>query len=460
VYQGRWFNLGAGVKGLTLASVGLEFYTRGFTGANDPTGNSTVKFYSEPNTAFQNPTTGAQALNPGTGPIVFLEYLFFSRRPYYTLTGPPVIGDGANGTNTGGTERFAFTLTRQGAGTDPTLVGNNLLANPFPSAIAWTAANWTRSANISSTMFVRDALSNQWLTYNFATSSGTRGTGTAFGIIASGQAFVAVAIDNTVTPSMNVSELAKVSSTATNVSRQGIAVSPMTFKLTAANVSNGLDINQVGFMSGTTLDVDQAYDARKIMGGVIDMWMETSSRQVVNYIERPTTTTRIPLNFRTVGTGMHTISFTDVANLTGDGVVVMLQDNFAGAATYLTADQDYTFMVSPAAASTADGRFTLVLAPAGPTSIDNNLGKVIFGVYPNPNEGGRDITVVLNNLNSASSKVAISIVDAIGRTVVSEEVAYQGLQNTWAVNNNLAAGVYTIRVTAGGEVFSQRLVVK
>jgi hypothetical protein len=391
---------------------------------------------------------------------VFLDHRFFGRRAYFTVTGPPVVGDGVNGTNTGGSEEFAFTLTRAGLGSNATKVGNNILANPFPSAIAWTSANWTRSANISPTIFIRDALTNQWLSYNFNTTSGTRGTGAAFGRIASGQAF-AVVVNAAGTTTLSVAEQAKINATTSNAQREGSIVNPMTFKLSAAGVSNGMDVNQVGFMAGTTVGEDLAYDARKMMSGVIDMWMENgSAKQVVNFMERPTTTTTIPLHFRTVGTGAHTISFSDVAGLTGEGVTVMLMDNFTGTATYLTTDQDYTFSVSAAAASKADGRFSLILAPAGPTSVGTAIGKVVFGVYPNPTEANGDITVVLNNLAVNSSTATISINDAVGRTVLTEVVSFNGQQNSWTVKNQLAAGVYTVRATAGGETFSQKLVVK
>lgn len=458
---GRWYNLGLPIKGKTLADMSNMLTMRGIPGTNDPSGNPTVRFYNEPAQAWQAATSGSQPLAPGVGPIVALDQRFFSRAPYWEVTGEPVLGSGDNN-SAESDEPFVFSVTNTGDPTTaPTTIGNNLLANPFPGAIDWDAATGWTFTNISPTVIIRDAVANQWVNFNRNTNAGTRlVSGTPSGIIGVGQGFVVQTLAAG-PAAVSVDERAKVASTNVNAFRQGSTVAPLTFKFTADGYTGGMDISQLGFVAGTSLNRDGGYDVPKLMANVIDMWMEPTSslKQSVTYFERPSQQVRIPVNFRSIITGAHTISFTDVANMINENVVISLVDHFTGVTTPILRDMDYSFSTTAAPASKADGRFELVIVPAGPTSL-GGATQTQFGVYPNPAEGAAQLNVVLTNLNTNADKATISIMDAVGRAVVQEVVAVNGVMNSWNVRNSLAAGVYTVKVNVGGESYSQKLVVK
>jgi hypothetical protein len=80
-------------------------------------------------------------------------------------------------------------------------------------------------------------------------------------------------------------------------------------------------------------------------------------------------------------------------------------------------------------------------------------------VYPNPAGADAELSLVLNNYD-VTGNVAVVITDALGRAVSSQVVTGSGQFNTWKLNHQLAAGLYTVQVTAGGERFTQKLVVK
>ena len=82
-------------------------------------------------------------------------------------------------------------------------------------------------------------------------------------------------------------------------------------------------------------------------------------------------------------------------------------------------------------------------------------------MYPNPNRGDQ-LFVNLTGIDASVETVSVDIYDAFGKRVSARTIATQdGFVNTiMQLNGELAAGLYTVSITAGEQQFNERLVVQ
>jgi hypothetical protein len=298
-------------------------------------------------------------------------------------------------------------------------------------------------------------MTRSYRTYNHLTQTGTRGDfATGGGALTSGQGFFVKVTSGT--GSLSVTEAAK---TASTYNAQRVAALPVNISFTAADANGASDLMQLANTQDGTIGFDNETDARKLMGGVLDAWMEAAGeRTTVNYMN-VAAVTRIPVNFRTRVAGAHSFTFSNVNNLLGTNVSLTLVDNFLGTTTALTSDFTYNFNVdAQILGASADGRFEIVVAPASITNIAGGV-RTALSLYPNPAAANGTVQLSLNNLDH-SGKVALNIVDALGRTVATQTLETQGVNNTWNIESGLAAGVYTVKVSAGAQSYSRKLVIQ
>ncbi len=84
-----------------------------------------------------------------------------------------------------------------------------------------------------------------------------------------------------------------------------------------------------------------------------------------------------------------------------------------------------------------------------------------FSVYPNPTDGS-GIRVRLGNLDASVQSALLELIDAQGRLSMSRQLPVQDGQaeQTLALDQELPAGLYLVRLTAGDRVMTERLVVR
>ena len=140
----------------------------------------------------------------------------------------------------------------------------------------------------------------------------------------------------------------------------------------------------------------------------------------------------MPVNFKAEKNGSYTISF---SNENVEFGYLHLIDNMTGADIDLLETPSYSF---DAKVTDYASRFKLVFA----TSNDSNDDH--FAFYNNGN-------IVINNEGSA----ILNIVDVLGRTISSQNI--NGSEN---VSINAKAGVYTLQLTQGEKVKTQKIVVE
>ncbi len=105
----------------------------------------------------------------------------------------------------------------------------------------------------------------------------------------------------------------------------------------------------------------------------------------------------------------------------------------------------------------ADGLCTTVDLQIGIEGEDMNGNDGSFSVTPNPNSGS--FSVNLNSVNPLGL-TTLEIFNSIGQLVQSEQINNQSNTLRKQLELNVAKGLYTVRLTTNGNVYSEKLIVK
>jgi hypothetical protein len=99
---------------------------------------------------------------------------------------------------------------------------------------------------------------------------------------------------------------------------------------------------------------------------------------------------------------------------------------------------------------------TTVLTVAITVSIEEMIGFGNINVYPNP--ASESITVSFDN--QLGNSIEISLIDAFGRTVVSETVQSLGLNELGLNLSTISNGMYTLKLTSNNNIVSRKVIVR
>jgi hypothetical protein len=251
-----------------------------------------------------------------------------------------------------------FTSTAGGVTQD----GWNLVSNPYPSAIYWGGAGWTRS-NVSSVIDITDNASGAFVTI---IDGETIAQGQAFWIKANGAG----------TPVLNIDENAKVVPGASS-SFYRIAKPQRDLLKINLTKSNVTDFAFYRVMAGSTAAFDMD-DFPNQNNRLFDVATLVDTKQVaVNSVPTAACGDVIALHVKDMTIG--TYSF----NVNTEGVFenfdLMLKDKMTGALTNLSEVTNYSFEVTSKAASRASNRFVLELKmPAINPNVNIKSGDNIF----------------------------------------------------------------------------------
>jgi hypothetical protein len=90
----------------------------------------------------------------------------------------------------------------------------------------------------------------------------------------------------------------------------------------------------------------------------------------------------------------------------------------------------------------------------GITGIEEESAKV-FNIYPNPNKGLFKVEFV----QTTNQKTTLTLVDALGRIIYSQEIAMY--QKTTTINlPKVSAGVYVIQIISEGKIYTKQLIIE
>jgi len=268
-------------------------------------------------------TNTGQSMSPGQG---FWMYLGTA-----TLNTADIILD-ANGTLHTGNFNFSLTMTSTGGGTDPVDHGYNLLSNPFPSPILWSALR-NANPNVANAIYVYNPDLSGHASYVNGVSSPAVGSGGIGNAIPSGQGFYVKALVPSVTltgmesnKSASTQELLK-----TNGQQTQASGNPMVMRLKANGHAMQFE-TAIYFDNSATANYDVEYDATYLGPDAGYLGIGTrlnGSDFAINGLPPLSQNYSIPVFVKTDSTDTYSISGTDLQNIPG-GACVILHDNYTG----------------------------------------------------------------------------------------------------------------------------------
>jgi len=430
----NWRMLGSPVAGQTVNNWQDDFITAGYPGSaypnfDQPVGSGilwpSVRYYDETNTfpvadtGVVGVTSNTQALTAGQGFFTWSGDNFSTTAAFTVdVTGAPNVAS----------TPITLPMTYTSSGT-PAADGWNLVSNPVPSPIAFDSISL--GSDVAAQYWIFNPVNGTSQTY----SAGI-GQGNVNGKIQSSQGFWLQASGSNVTTT--VSEADKVNEPIGGVFGGSLqAVRPIVRLFVASAINTYSDEATIVFDQGTP-DLD-AIDARKmpfhtVGAPLISARSTAGDNLAINFFGAYTTDISIPVTVEVDITGTYTIS----AGITGmqDLSCLSLEDLTTGTITPLTDGASYSFAIN------ADD--------------DANIPRfILHGTAPLPfyaenatcaNTPNGMAAVVIDN-----GPVDVTWTDAFGTVLATQT----GLSNVVAINDELAAGNYTVRVSpigACGEV--------
>ncbi|WP_151087675.1 beta strand repeat-containing protein [Hymenobacter baengnokdamensis] len=348
-------------------------------------------------------------------------------------------------------------LSRNAAGTTNTAdAGWQLVGNPYPSPLDYSLVAPADRANLDAAMYVVQSTGPYSGGYR-AYVNGQSTSGTNNPLIASSQGFWVRVSTGQTSGSLTFRDAQRVTTYASQAAfqRQPADARPaLRLELSGA----GLRDAWVTYAeAGASSAFDSQYDAGKLPNST---GLNLSSAAGVDDLAIDgqgafTSATMLPLSVGVPAAGAYTLTAAALSNLPA-GLVPYLRDAQTGTLTALSAGTNYAFSVSAAQASAlVRGRFALVFRSSVLASTPA-LTAAAVQVYPNPAHGR--FTVEVPGVLGAAA-VQAELRNAIGQVVARRSAALPASGTTLSMGTEgLAAGVYVLRLQAGGATLVKRVV--
>ena len=334
--------------------------------------------------------------------------------------------------------------------------GWQLLGNPYPSPLDWSSVTNAQLNNMDATMYIWHASSRYGGAYTSYLTNGVSNTGSGSGspVIDAGAGFFA-RVTNPGTGSLN---LANANRVTTFAGQPSFGRSGSTLPLLSLQVrgTGGTDAIAVYAETNATTGVDARYDATKLFNptGLNLAALTGSTALSIDALPALTAATVVPLRLGVPAAGTYALTLTQVINLGANQVY--LRDAVAGTTTRLTAGTPVSVTLTNVA--TATTRFSLVFRPAGALATAAGLTAGQVSLFPNPAHGS--FSLLLPPVAGAK-EVNATLLNALGQVVSARTIALTAAGATAEFNTSaLAQGVYMLRLTAGSETLTQRVVVE
>jgi len=351
------------------------------------------------------------------------------------------VGTFNNGTQNSGS------LTR---GTDPG-AGWHLLGNPYPAPLDWSTVTAAQLPGMDGAMYVFESTSQ----YGGFYRTYVNGVGSQPLINAGQGYFVRVSTPGS-TGSVNLTNANRVTTFGPQPGfGRGTVDTRPTLRLQLLG-STGADDAYVYFDGAATAAVDAAHDAVKLANpsGYNLATLVGNTELAINGL--PTLAGSrdvvLPLTLRVPQAGSFTLTAADLARF--GSATVYLRDAQTGTEQALTAGASYRFTL----AGTSTTRFSLVFRPTGVTATQASLTAEQVSLYPNPAQGR--FTLLLPPV-AGQKEVKATLLNALGQVVLTRSIALTPAGANSEFNTQaLAKGVYVLRLQAGAQLITQRVVVE
>ena len=368
--------------------------------------------------------------------------------------------------NIPGTELVDFVGTlNNGSLTTPTLTRGNqtesgyqLRGNPYPSPLDWAKVIGAgRAVNIENALYVFKSTGQYAGTYTSYVNG--QGTNTGTNVLPLAQGFFVRVLAGQTTGSIAFANSDRLTTPNNTPFQRGTADSRA--QLTLA-LGNGTSRTQavVYFESGATAGFDRAFDARSLASpsGLL-LATATPNADQLSINGQPLLTgadVLLPLQLAASTAGTYTLAVDNLANLP-TGYHAYLRDALAGTYTDLATTPSLTLTL--AANAPASGRYAVLFSTqsrvlaAAPVALAQ-----LASVYPNPAHG--TATLLLPVALRGAAATAVSVVDNLGRTVLTRTLAAGTAETLELPLAGLAAGVYSVQARTAVGLVAKRLVVQ
>lgn len=446
----RWFNVAVPVN-TTLDA--LHFTSGGFLQTGGGSTQDNIYYYN------------AQAISSGDGEGTWTPVSSLSDnasgRGYSIYLGAPYFGNlpmklAASGQVFNGDVTISITPS---ASTPPNLSGWgwNFVANPYPSALDWSAvvAN-TGNENLSTIYWILDDESGKWVAYNesadpiLPTGNGGGKDTITSRYIAPGQAFFIQSVSTTQDSIVFQNGDRVVAEKPVKKSSLTTAPNSVTFWVTDQSTQNQ-DYNWLGFEAGATDGLDDRREGLKRMNDKSVFpalyYTQQGNNLIFNFVSDAFTSRTYPLNFEYDHSG--SFAFEAALKNLHPAWSVLLEDKITGQFTDLR-QSAYNFQHDPA---NNKERFIVHFSKTGVGVSEEVLASDIYSYWDEEN------LVVSFGENTCSTEVQVDLLDMQGRQLkTSSGLPQQGKYSLEV--SELPAGVYLLRVKAGGKEFSLQKALK
>jgi hypothetical protein len=306
----------------------------------------------------------------------------------------------------------------------------NVIGNPYPSAIDWDDASWTKT-NVDATVYVWNGSQN--ITWNGSVGA------LIDGVIPAGQAFSIKA--NATSPIIATFDAARVH----GVDPYKVSVTSLIEMHAAGNGYE--DAAYVNFREDATDDFDTDFDGYKRWGLNEAPQLFTVVNDInlaVNVLPELTQNLTIQVGYRVGVAGEYTI---DVSNIESfiEPVTIYLEDLMTGEMINVEEQSSYTFAASP-----EDDIVRFELHFVTVVGVNDQIENSDVYIYSNAN------TVFVRN-TSATNNGTITVYDITGTEVLTTQLENIPLNE---IDLSVKSGYYVVKVTTNNEVHTQKVFIK
>jgi uncharacterized protein YjdB/DNA-binding NarL/FixJ family response regulator len=210
------------------------------------------------------------------------------------------------------------------------------------------------------------------------------------------------------------------------------------------------DMLYVKFNSDATNGDDRNYDAGKLSNPDLNFYSLSSDHKKLSVDARPYTTGKVvPLGFTSNYAQEFIIKAETIA---ADGNAVYLHDKYLGKTTLMQQGTEYKFQVTADSASQGNNRFELGMGIADTAA----AALLSADVQMTPNPATNEVTI--NYVNKEKAVTVVNVISLSGVTVLSQELGEQESGSVRLALDKLAAGMYMVELTAGGNKVVRRLI--
>ncbi|MBJ6108116.1 DUF4394 domain-containing protein [Hymenobacter sp. BT523] len=335
--------------------------------------------------------------------------------------------------------------------------GWHLRGNPYPSALDWNlVVNNGRLTNVDNTLYVFKS-SGQY-TGSYASYVNGQSTNGGTNLLPVAQGFFVRTSTAGASGSIRFTDAERVTNYDTTPFQRGTADTRPQLKLSLSNAAVATQA-AVYFEAGATAGFDRAFDAYHLPAPNGLTLATEAGAEALAINGQPALTgadVLLPLQVASLTAGTYTLAVDNLANLPA-GYHAYLRDALSGTYTDLAATPALSLSLAPNAA--AGGRYAVlfttqarVLATA-PAALAQ-----LASVYPNPAHGAA--TLLLPVALRGTQATPVSVVDNLGRTVLTRTLAPGTAETLELPVGGLAAGVYSVQARTAAGLVVKRLVVE